>query len=69
MDFPPTDVTIDYTNHAGIRAVRVIRPLRLRYGTTPKQDTPRWLVDAIDVERDVERSFSLHDIHSWQESK
>jgi hypothetical protein len=58
-------VVIDYTNHAGVRAKRRIQPLRFRFGTTPKQDTPRYLIDAIDLERNVERSFSLQDIHSW----
>jgi hypothetical protein len=61
------DVEIDYTNHAGKRSKRVIRPLRLRFGTTPKQDTPRWLIDAVDIGRNLERSFSVHDIHSWRE--
>lgn len=61
-------VEIDYTNHAGERALRRIQPLRLRYGTTPKQDTPRWLIDGIDIARDVERSFSLKNLHSWTEA-
>lgn len=61
------DVEIDYTNHAGERRVRRIRPLRMRFGTTPKQDTARYVIDAIDLERNVERSFSIHGIHSWRE--
>ena len=60
-------VEIDYTNHAGERRVRRIKPLRLRYGTTPKQGTPRYVIDAIDLERDVERSFTVAEIHSWRE--
>jgi predicted DNA-binding transcriptional regulator YafY len=61
------DVEIDYTNHAGERRVRRIRPLALRFGTTPKQAEPRYTIDAIDLERNVERSFSVRDIHSWRE--
>ena len=61
------DVEIDYTNHAGERRVRRIKPLRLRFGTTPRQDTARYVIDAIDVERDVERSFTVREIHSWRE--
>ena len=61
------DVEIDYTNHAGERRVRRIRPLRLRFGTTPKQHTPRYVIDAIDLERNVERSFTIAELHRWTE--
>ena len=65
MDGP--DVEIDYTNHAGERRVRRIKPLRLRFGTTPKQGTARYVIDAIDLERNVERSFTVGEIHRWRE--
>ena len=65
MDGP--DVEIDYTNHAGERRVRRIRPISLRYGTTPKQETPRYVIDAIDLERNVQRSFTVAEIHRWTE--
>lgn len=66
-DLDGPDVEIDYTNHAGERRVRRIKPLRLRFGTTPKQDVARYVIDGIDLERNVERSFTVREIHSWRE--
>lgn len=58
---------IDYTNHAGKRATRRIEPKALRFGASVKREGQGWVIDAIDLERGVERSFLLADIHSWRD--
>lgn len=60
-------VMIDYTNHAGVRAMREIIPLLngLRFGSTDWHHAPQWLLDAHDVAKDDMRTFAVKDIHSW----
>jgi len=58
-------VEIDYTNWKGERARRVIEPLRLSFGSNEWHQEPQWLLEAIDVEKDCERTFALKNIHAW----
>lgn len=60
-------IMIDYTNHAGVRAVREIIPLLngIRFGSTDWHHEPQWLLDAHDVGKDDMRTFAMKDIHSW----
>lgn len=63
----PNPATIDYTNWRGERALRVIRPLSIYWGSNQWHPEKQWLLDAIvekDGERDV-RAFAMKDIHSW----
>lgn len=64
---PP--VTIDYTNHRGERALRSIRPIRLRWGSTAYHPQAQWLLEAWDEDKRVERTFALADIHSWSRGR
>lgn len=58
-------VEIDYTNYRGERSRRRILPGRIHYGVSAYHDGPQWFVDAIDVERSVNRTFALADVHEW----
>lgn len=58
-------VEIDYTNHRGERAVRVVKPLWLKFTSNQWHRKVQWLMIALDVERNVERSFAIKDIHRW----
>jgi hypothetical protein len=62
---PPLVVQIDYTNHRGERSVRKVLPERLYYGSTEYHPKLQYLLEAIDVERDVKRTFALSSIHCW----
>jgi len=64
-------VMIDYTNHAGVRAVREIIPLLngFRFGFTDWHHEPQWLLDAHDVAKDDMRTFAVKDIHDWAPSE
>lgn len=59
-------VIIDYTNHRGERGERRIRPVGMWYGDTEWHRDPQWLIDAIDLDKSVSRTFAMKDIHSWR---
>jgi predicted DNA-binding transcriptional regulator YafY len=61
----PQPVTLRYRNHRGETALRRVLPLRLWYGATAWHPEPQWLLDAVDTERGVERSFALRDVLAW----
>ena len=59
-------VTIVYTNYREETAERRIVPERIWFGTTEWHPEPQWLLDAIDLDKNVERSFAMKDIASWE---
>jgi predicted DNA-binding transcriptional regulator YafY len=66
MSDPRKEVVIDYTNWRGERGLRRICPLRVVFENNEWHPNTQWLLEAIDVERGVERTFALANIHSWQ---
>ena len=58
-------VVIDYTNHRGERAPRRILPLRIVWESSQWHPAEQWILVAVDIEKGVERSFAMKDIHSW----
>lgn len=64
-------VTIDYTNHAGVRSLRRIMPdtYGLQFGSSEWHPEPQYLLTAHDFDRDDSRTFAVKDIHSWTPGK
>lgn len=62
---PQKVVLIRYTNYRGETALRRILPLTVRFASTEWHPERQWLLDAIDVERGVNRSFAMKDISMW----
>ena len=58
-------VSIVYTNYRGETSVRRIIPKRVWFGSTEWHPEEQWLLDAIDVEKEAERSFAMKDIRAW----
>lgn len=58
-------VTIWYTNHRGDAQQRRILPGRLWFGSTEWHPEPQWLLDALDLDRQVQRIVAMRDIASW----
>lgn len=56
-------VVIDYTNHRGERAKRLIEPIALRWGKTQWHPEPQLLLEAYDVAKRDSRDFAVRDIH------
>jgi len=66
MQIIPELVEIDYTNWRGERSKRVVRPQRIWFGSNEWHSEKQWLLDAVDVSKDEQRTFTMIDIHSWQ---
>lgn len=54
-----------YTNWKGETALRRVLPVRIYFGCNDWHTDEQWLLDAIDLEKDAERTFALNDIHAW----
>lgn len=61
----PTAVIIDYTNYRGERSFRTILPQRIYWGSTEWHTRDQWLLEAMDLEKGVPRTFAMKDIHTW----
>jgi predicted DNA-binding transcriptional regulator YafY len=61
-------VSIRYRNYRGETSMRQIKPSRIWFGATDWHPEPQWLMDAMDVEKDAERSFALRDILDFDPS-
>lgn len=64
-DIAPRIVRILYTNYRDETGVRTILPQRIWFGATPWHPEPQWLLDALDMDKGVMRSFALADVKSW----
>lgn len=59
-------VKIVYTNYKGVTAVRNIVPIEIFFGHNEWHTCDQWLMRALDVEKNAERTFALKDISSWE---
>ncbi len=62
-----SEVRITYTNHRGETKDYRIKPRRIWHGATPWHPERGWLLDAVDLDRDEERTFAIRDIRHWLE--
>lgn len=60
---------INYTNYRGERKSYVVIPHSIQFGKNEFHSYPQWLMTATDVTRNVLRTFTLKDIHSWEPVK
>ena len=58
-------VMIDYTNYRGERKIYKILPKKIGFGSTEYHPDDQWMLEATDLDRNVERTFAIQDIHSW----
>lgn len=61
-------VTILYVNHRGERVYRRILPRSIRFAATEWHPEPQWLLEALDLDRNVERSFALEWVLNWRKA-
>lgn len=58
-------VKIDYTNYQGKREWRLVRPTgHMMFKSSAWHPKPQWVIQAIDVRRNVVRDFAMKDIHA-----
>lgn len=67
--FQDEEIWIDYTNYRGERAIRLIRPLTIRFEASEYHKELQWLMRAIDIDKGATRDFTIKDIHSWKTNK
>ena len=58
-------VTIVYTNYKGVTGTRRIVPIEIIFGHNEWHTEDQWLMRALDLEKNAERTFALKDIKSW----
>lgn len=58
-------VEIDYTNWRGERSIRKIVPMRIAWENSEWHPETQWILEAIDIEKQENRSFAFASIHSW----
>jgi hypothetical protein len=64
MHEPSQILTMVYKNYRGEVAVRRVLPKCIWFGQTEHHLQPQWLMNAVDVERGVERTFAMQDIQT-----
>lgn len=52
-------VRFDYRNYKGEVETRLVRPIRLWFGSTCYHPEPQWLLEAVDLERKETRDFAM----------
>jgi hypothetical protein len=55
-------LSVIYTNYRGETAIRKIQPKSIRFGSTEWHPEPQWLLLALDIEKNADREFALHDM-------
>lgn len=61
-----TLLELDYTNYAGKRSMRRVRALRPAYwGSTTYHPEPQYLLDVVDLEKGVPRTFAVDGIQAY----
>lgn len=66
MSDPAKEVIIDYTNYKGYRMKRRILPIAIAFENNEWHPETQWLLEAVDLDRNVTRTFALTQIHSWK---
>jgi predicted DNA-binding transcriptional regulator YafY len=59
-------VVIDYTNHRGERAKRVVTPHNFRFKASVHHDDSQWIMEAFDHGKGAFLDFAMKDIHGWK---
>lgn len=59
-------VSFSYTNHRNETALRFVRPLEIRFGSSQWHSQPQWLLKAYDLDKKALREFAMKDIQNWR---
>lgn len=59
MRCEPTNITFDYVNWKGNRVTRHVEARGVRFGTSEYYPEPGWLLDGIDTDKNVERTYKM----------
>ncbi len=59
-------IKILYTNWKNNTRYRIIIPISIEFKSTEWHKEEQWILNAIDVEKNEQRSFAMKDIKEWQ---
>jgi predicted DNA-binding transcriptional regulator YafY len=59
-------VRFTYTNHKGEVASRLVRPIRLWWGSTAWHREAQWLLEAFDLDKRATRDFAMSELRDWE---
>lgn len=57
--------TVSYRNHRGEVADRLIRPIRVWFGSTAYHPEPQWHLEVFDLGKQATRDYAMAGILSW----
>lgn len=60
-------ISIDYTNWQGERRIRKIEPIQIYFGSNKFHPKDQWLLEALDIQKNENRTFALNMIHEFLE--
>ena len=60
------EIQILYVNYRGKESWRRIQPDKIWFGFNEWHPEPQWLMDAIDLDKQSERTFAIKDIQVWK---
>lgn len=63
---PPRPLVVLYRNWEGKEEERRILPTAIRWGSNQWHETPQWLIDVWDCDKQAERTFALNGIIHWR---
>jgi hypothetical protein len=61
------EVSILYKNWKGEVAWRRIVPLSINFESSQWHPVPQWIMRALDIDKEAERSFAIVDIQNWKQ--
>lgn len=59
-------IKILYTNWKKDTRYRIIIPISIEFKSTEWHKEEQWILNAMDVEKNEQRSFAMKDIKEWQ---
>jgi hypothetical protein len=61
------EVNILYRNWIGEVAWRRVVPLSIRFESSQWHPVPQWIMRALDIDKEAERSFAIANIQNWKQ--
>lgn len=59
-------IKVLYTNWKNDTRYRIIIPISIEFKSTEWHKEEQWILNAMDVEKNEQRSFAMKDIKEWQ---
>lgn len=59
-------VSFTYINYKGEKKTRIVKPIKIWFGSTIYHTKKQWLLNAFDIEKNDYRDFAMQDIENWR---